>query len=73
MCKTLVHKLGRKIPRTTKELLDIATTHASSEDKVGAILNHHMHKAKHDKEPDCGPEADPIRGRKTGGGTTKFW
>ena len=28
-CKSLVHKLGCKDPRTTKELLDIATSHAS--------------------------------------------
>jgi hypothetical protein len=39
--KTLVHKLGRKIPRTTKELLDSPTTHASGEDAVGAIFHHH--------------------------------
>ena len=28
-CESLVHKLGCKGPRTTKELLDIATSHAS--------------------------------------------
>ena len=38
-CKSLVHKLGRKGPRTTKELLDIATNHASSEEAVGAIFH----------------------------------
>ena len=27
--ESLVHKLGRKGPQTTKELLDIATSHAS--------------------------------------------
>lgn len=50
----MLHKLGRKSPQTTKELLDIATTHASGEDAVGAIVNHRRHNAKHDKEPDIG-------------------
>jgi hypothetical protein len=35
----LVHKLGRKSPRTTKELLDIATNHASGEDAVSALFD----------------------------------
>jgi hypothetical protein len=34
--ETLVHKLGRKSPRTMKELLDITTNHTSGEDAVGA-------------------------------------
>lgn len=54
MSKTMVHKLGRKSPRTTKELLDIATTHTSGEDAVGEIFNHRRHNAKRDKEPDIG-------------------
>jgi hypothetical protein len=37
--ETLVHKLGRKGPRTTKELLDIATSHASGEDVVRVIFD----------------------------------
>ena len=36
--RALVHKLGRKSPRTTKELLDIATAHASGEEAVGATF-----------------------------------
>lgn len=47
-------KLGNKSPQTTKELLDIAITHASGEDAVGAIFNHRSQKAKHNKEPDGG-------------------
>jgi hypothetical protein len=35
----LVHELGRKGPRTTKELLDITTNFASGEESVGAIFN----------------------------------
>ena len=48
-CESLVHKLGRKGPRTTKELLDIATSHASGEEAVGAIFNHLDGKARRDE------------------------
>ena len=41
-CESLVHKLGCKGPRTTKELLNIATNHASGEGLKG--------KAKRDKD-----------------------
>jgi len=47
--ESLVHKLGRKGPRTTKELLDIATSHASGEEAVGAIFNHSDDKARRDE------------------------
>ena len=36
-CKTLVHKLGCQKLRTTHELLEIATIHASGEEAVGAL------------------------------------
>jgi len=48
-CESLVHKLGGKGPRTTKELLDIATSHASGEETVGAIFDHLDGKARQDK------------------------
>jgi hypothetical protein len=35
-CCTLVLELGREYPKTTKEVLDIATRHASNEEAVGA-------------------------------------
>jgi hypothetical protein len=38
-CESLVHKLGRKGPRMTKVLLDIATSHASDKEAVGAIFD----------------------------------
>jgi hypothetical protein len=38
--------LGCKRPRTTKELLDIATSHASGEEAVGAIFDRARGKAK---------------------------
>jgi hypothetical protein len=51
---TLVHKLGRKSPQTIKELLDIATNHASGEVAVGATFDHRKQKAEHDKESSGG-------------------
>jgi hypothetical protein len=36
MCHSLVHELSREQPKTTKELLNIATRHASGEEAVGA-------------------------------------
>ena len=49
-CESLVHKLGRKGPRTTKELLDIATSHASGEEAVGAIFDRLDGKVKRDED-----------------------
>ena len=53
-CESLVHKLGRRGPRTTKELLDIATSHASGEEAVGAIFDRSNGKARRDKDTDKG-------------------
>jgi hypothetical protein len=50
----LVHKLGRKRPQTTKELLYIATSHASSEEAVGAIFDRALGKAKRDEDASKG-------------------
>jgi hypothetical protein len=36
--QTLVHKCSREQPKTTKELLDITTRHASSEEAVGVVF-----------------------------------
>ena len=49
-CESLVHKLGRRGPRTTKELLDIATSHASREEAVGAIFDRSDGKARRDED-----------------------
>jgi hypothetical protein len=38
MCRTLVHVLDREQLKTTKDLLEIATQHASSEETVGAAF-----------------------------------
>jgi hypothetical protein len=38
-CTSLMHRLGRRMPRTTRELLNIARNHADGEEAVAAILN----------------------------------
>jgi hypothetical protein len=38
-CTSLIHRLGRRMPRTTCELLDIASNHADGEEAVAAMLN----------------------------------
>ena len=47
--ESLVHTLGRKDPWTTKELLDIAISHASGEEAVGAIFDRSDGKARRDE------------------------
>ena len=48
--ESLVHKLGHRGPWTTKELLDIATSHASGEEAVGAIFDRLNGKARRDED-----------------------
>jgi hypothetical protein len=60
-CESLVHKLGCKSPRTTKELLDIVTNHASSEEAVGAIFNRAKGKAKHNESVGKGSSNHPQK------------
>ena len=57
----MVHKLGHKGLRTTKDLLDIATSHASSEEAVGAIFDHPKGKAKRDEDAGKGASNRPIK------------
>jgi hypothetical protein len=38
-CTSLIHRLGRHMPRTTQELLNIARNHADGEEAVAATLN----------------------------------
>ena len=47
--ESLVHKLGCRGPWTTKELLDIATSHASGEEAVRAIFERSDGKARQDE------------------------
>jgi hypothetical protein len=52
--KELVHELGHKGPHTTRELLDIATNFASSEEAVGAIFHDTKGKEKRQEDADEG-------------------
>jgi ethanolamine ammonia-lyase small subunit len=38
-CTSLIHRLGHRTPRTTRELLDIASNHADDEEAVAVTLN----------------------------------
>jgi hypothetical protein len=46
-CTSFIHRLGRRMPRTTRELLDIARNHADSEEEVAATLSTPQGKGKH--------------------------
>jgi hypothetical protein len=61
-CESLVHKLGRKSPQTTKELLDIMTSHASGEEAVGAIFDRAKGKVKRNES--VGEGASNCSGKK---------
>jgi len=60
-CKSLVHKLEHKGPRTTKELLDITTSHTLGEEAAGAIFDRPKGKAKQDKDTDKGVSNRPNK------------
>ena len=60
-CESLVHKLGHRGPRTTKELLDIATSHASGEEAVGAVFDRTDGKARRDEATDKGTSDRPAK------------
>jgi hypothetical protein len=45
-CTSLIHRLGRRMPCTTRELLDIASNHADGEEAVAATLNTPQGKGK---------------------------
>ena len=57
----MVHKLGHKGLGTTKELLDIATSHASGEEAVGAIFYRLKGKAKQNEDTDEGASNRPNK------------
>jgi hypothetical protein len=67
-CESLVHKLGHKSPRTTKELLDIMTNHASGEEAIGAIFDHAKGKAKRDENAGVG-NSNHLGKKKNNGGS----
>ena len=44
--ESLIHKLGCLKPRTTRDPLDVATNHASSEEVVGAVFSEGQDRGK---------------------------
>jgi hypothetical protein len=38
-CTSLIHRLGRRMPHTTQELLDIMSNHADGEEAIATTLN----------------------------------
>ena len=55
-CESLIHKLGCLKPRTTRDLLDVATNHAFGEEVVGTVFNGGRDKGKAKREDqDEGP------------------
>ena len=53
--------MRRRGPRTTKELLNIATSHTSGEEAVGAIFECLKGKAKRDKDTSEGAFNRPSK------------
>ena len=58
-----IHKLGCLKPRTTRDLLDIATNHASSEEAIGAVFSGGQDKGK-PKRVDLDEGPSTQRGKK---------
>ena len=55
-CKSLIHKLSCVKTRTTRDLLDVTTIHAFSEEAIGAVFNGGQDKGKAKrKDQDEGP------------------
>ena len=48
--ESLIHKLGCLKPRTTRDLLNVATNHTSGEEAVGAVFNGGWDKGKAKRE-----------------------
>ena len=62
-CESLIHKLGCLKPCTTRDLLDVATNHASGEEAVRAVFNRGQDKGKAKRaDQDEGPSTQ--RGKK---------
>jgi hypothetical protein len=57
--------LGRRTPRTSQELLDIATNHVDGEEAVAATLNTPQGKDKEVVNDGEGPSLRPKKKRRT--------
>jgi hypothetical protein len=45
-CTSPIHRIGRRMPRTTRELLDVASNHSGGEEVVTTMLNTPQSKGK---------------------------
>ena len=61
--ESLIHKLGCLKPHTIRDLLDVATNHASSEEVVGAVFSGGQDRGKAQHE-DQGEGPSTQRGKK---------
>ena len=61
--ESLIHKLGCLKPRTTRDLLDVTTNHASGEEAVGAVFSGDRDKVKA-KRADQDEAPSTQRGKK---------
>ena len=59
--ESLVHKLGHRGQQSTKELLDIGTSHASGKEAVGVIFDRLKGKAKRDEDVGNGTSNRPHK------------
>ena len=59
--ESLVHKLGCKVQQTTKELLNIATSHDLGEEAIGVIFDCLKGKAKQDEDAGEGASNCPNK------------
>jgi hypothetical protein len=62
--EALVHELRHCKPRTTRELLDLATSHASSEEAVHAIFCKHKGKTQTEPIDEAKDHNQRIKGKK---------
>ena len=62
-CESLIHKLGCLKPHTTRNLLDVATNHASGEEAVEAVSSRGRDKGK-PKRTDLDEGPSTQRGKK---------
>ena len=60
----LIHELGRCKPRMTRELLDLATSHASGEEAVCAIFYKHKGKAQAEPIDEAKDRNRRVKGKK---------
>jgi hypothetical protein len=64
-CTSHIHRLGRRMPRTTRELLDIASNHVDGEEADAMTLNTLQGKGKQVVDHDEGSSSRFKKNKKT--------